>query len=53
MPHLSPMIWALSPLIFMIFILFFFMSSMWWAQMPKFPKSYDSNLKTLNKWNWS
>nr|AVW86048.1 ATP synthase F0 subunit 8 [Branchinotogluma japonicus] len=52
MPHLSPLNWLLSPLIFWL-LLAMFGSILWWSQFIIFPKMSSSLLSppTLS-WNW-
>nr|YP_010247816.1 ATP synthase F0 subunit 8 [Eunoe nodosa]QTJ29910.1 ATP synthase F0 subunit 8 [Eunoe nodosa] len=51
MPHLSPLNWILSPVIFW-FLLISFSSILWWSQSISFPKM-SSSLITPQPINWS
>nr|AVW86228.1 ATP synthase F0 subunit 8 [Pholoe pallida] len=52
MPHLSPLNWLVSPIIFW-FILLTIMSSLWWTQTICFPKKSSPNqILTLRAWKW-
>nr|YP_010362113.1 ATP synthase F0 subunit 8 [Branchinotogluma segonzaci]UNQ87673.1 ATP synthase F0 subunit 8 [Branchinotogluma segonzaci] len=52
MPHLSPLNWLLSPIIFWI-ILTMFSSILWWTQIITFP-IISLSLSNLHntKWPW-
>uniref|UniRef100_UPI0030FEB705 ATP synthase F0 subunit 8 n=1 Tax=Struwela camposi TaxID=2859449 RepID=UPI0030FEB705 len=53
MPHLSPMLWALSSLMF-IFILLTINSTLWWSHSPIFPSIPSSSANLCNPaWSWS
>nr|YP_010247800.1 ATP synthase F0 subunit 8 [Thelepus plagiostoma]QTJ29894.1 ATP synthase F0 subunit 8 [Thelepus plagiostoma] len=52
MPHLSPMMWAISSLMFLI-IFITFNSTMWWSQRPIFPSIHVTLSQSSNlPWNW-
>nr|UOU20223.1 ATP synthase F0 subunit 8 [Glycera sp. i ZZ-2021] len=52
MPHLSPMSWILTPIMF-ILLLSTFVASTWWHQTYSFPKMNISSKTLQLKWNWS
>nr|YP_010373147.1 ATP synthase F0 subunit 8 [Hyperhalosydna striata]QTZ18398.1 ATP synthase F0 subunit 8 [Hyperhalosydna striata] len=52
MPHLSPLNWMISPLIFW-FLLALFSSMLWWSQSISFPKMSSSlSFPKANSWTW-
>nr|YP_010318552.1 ATP synthase F0 subunit 8 [Pseudopotamilla reniformis]ULD67131.1 ATP synthase F0 subunit 8 [Pseudopotamilla reniformis] len=53
MPHLSPMSWALVPLIFWA-LMILLATFLWWTQPAKFPYIHTTpSLSSFTKWNWS
>nr|ALQ78791.1 ATP synthase F0 subunit 8 [Glycera capitata] len=52
MPHLSPMSWILTPLLF-ILLLTLFISSTWWLQTAHFPTMNISSKTMQPQWNWN
>nr|YP_010236194.1 ATP synthase F0 subunit 8 [Melinna cristata]QTD82968.1 ATP synthase F0 subunit 8 [Melinna cristata] len=54
MPHLSPMVWFISPLLFLLLLTPLIMSFLWWSQNPNFPLiTSSSDLSKPNNWNWA
>nr|AVW86088.1 ATP synthase F0 subunit 8 [Levensteiniella iris] len=52
MPHLSPLNWLLSPIIFWMTIALF-MSILWWSQTISFPKLTPQIVNPSSpSWNW-
>nr|AVW86141.1 ATP synthase F0 subunit 8 [Lepidonotus sp. YZ-2018] len=52
MPHLSPLNWIISPIIFWL-LLAMFSSILWWSQTLYFPTLSSSiSSPSPNKWSW-
>nr|ALQ78830.1 ATP synthase F0 subunit 8 [Glycera tesselata] len=52
MPHLSPMPWIMTLILF-IFMLMIFISTIWWQQTPSFPNMKLSSKQLTPRWHWN
>uniref|UniRef100_A0AAU6QGA4 ATP synthase F0 subunit 8 n=1 Tax=Prionospio sp. 7 MH-2023 TaxID=3059275 RepID=A0AAU6QGA4_9ANNE len=53
MPHLAPLAWALTPLLFWLLLLST-SASLWWSTTPSFPMCVKSSHQhAFSPWNWA
>uniref|UniRef100_A0AAU6QGP0 ATP synthase F0 subunit 8 n=1 Tax=Prionospio sp. 5 MH-2023 TaxID=3059273 RepID=A0AAU6QGP0_9ANNE len=53
MPHLAPLTWAITPLLFWL-ILLSLSATLWWTATPSFPMCVKSDdTLSFTPWNWS
>nr|ABW76491.1 ATP synthase F0 subunit 8 [Eclysippe vanelli] len=51
MPHLSPIMWFVTVVMFLV-VLFMLISSVWWLQMPSFELNMNKSGLKENFWCW-